>query len=43
MGIVEFGKRESVRHQRVKYIVEAFDRGAGEGSENPETYHSKNE
>ena len=43
IGIVEFDKRDIVRHPLVKYIVEAFDRGAGEASENPETYHSKNE
>ncbi|HIY15426.1 MAG TPA: PhoH family protein [Candidatus Alistipes cottocaccae] len=43
IGIVEFDKRDIVRHPLVKYIVEAFDRGVGEASENPETYHSKNE
>ena len=42
IGIVEFDKRDIVRHPLVKYIVEAFDRGAG-ASENLETYHSKNE
>ena len=42
IGIVEFDKRDIVRHPLVKYIVEAFDRGVGEASENPETYHSKN-
>ena len=29
IGIVEFDKRDIVRHPLVKYIVEAFDRSAG--------------
>lgn len=31
IGIVEFDKRDIVRHPLVKYIVEAFDRVTGEG------------
>ena len=43
IGIVEFDKRDIVRHPLVKYIVEAFDRRAGESLENQETSTSKNE
>ncbi len=32
IGIVEFDTRDIVRHPLVKYIVEAFDRHAGQGS-----------
>ncbi len=43
IGIVEFDKRDIVRHPLVKYIVEAFDRRAGgESSEDHETSNSKN-
>ena len=31
IGIVEFDKRDIVRHPLVKHIVEAFDRHAGAG------------
>ena len=31
IGIVEFDKRDIVRHELVKHIVEAFDRAAGSG------------
>ena len=44
IGIVEFDRRDIVRHPLVKYIVEAFDRRAGgESSEDHETSNSKNE
>ena len=44
IGIVEFDRRDIVRHPLVKYIVEAFDRRAvGESSESHETSNSKNE
>ena len=43
IGIVEFDRRDIVRHPLVKYIVEAFDRRAGgESSEDHETSNSKN-
>ena len=31
IGIVEFDKRDIVRHPLVKYIVDAFDKVTGEG------------
>ncbi len=44
IGIVEFDRRDIVRHPLVKYIVEAFDRRAGaESPEDHETSNSKNE
>ena len=43
IGIVEFDRRDIVRHPLVKYIVEAFDRRAGgESLEDHETSNSKN-
>ncbi len=43
IGIVEFDRRDIVRHPLVKYIVEAFDRRAGgESPEDHETSNSKN-
>ena len=42
IGIVEFDKRDIVRHPLVKYIVEAFDRKAAAESDEHETNnHSK--
>ena len=42
IGIVEFDKRDIVRHPLVKYIVEAFDR-AGRASAESEATKTKNE
>ena len=42
IGIVEFDKRDIVRHPLVKHIVDAFDRQAGE-SAGHESSNSKNE
>ena len=36
IGIVEFDKRDIVRHQLVKYIVDAFDKYAGDTRKEPE-------
>ena len=42
IGIVEFDKRDIVRHPLVKYIVEAFDRkAAAESDEHEPNNHSK--
>lgn len=42
IGMVEFDKRDIVRHPLVKYIVDAFDRqSAGESAEKESTNHSK--
>ena len=43
IGIVEFDKRDIVRHPLVKYIVEAFDRSAGAETEKNEQSNIKNE
>ena len=43
IGIVEFDKRDIVRHPLVKYIVEAFDRHVGRVSAEPEETKTKNE
>lgn len=43
IGIVEFDKRDIVRHPLVKYIVEAFDRSAGTETEKNEQSNIKNE
>ena len=43
IGIVEFDKRDIVRHPLVKYIVEAFDRSAGEETEKNEQSNIKTE
>ena len=37
IGIVEFDRRDIVRHPLVKQIVEAFDRNAAEAAPAPET------
>ena len=43
IGIVEFDKRDIVRHPLVKYIVEAFDRHVGRVSAEMEETKTKNE
>ena len=43
IGIVEFDKRDIVRHQLVKYIVDAFDKYAGDTRKEPEQSNSKTE
>ena len=43
IGIVEFDKRDIVRHQLVKYIVDAFDKYAGEARKESEQSNSKTE
>ena len=42
IGIVEFDKRDIVRHQLVKYIVDAFDKYAGDTRKEPEQSNLKN-
>ena len=41
IGIVEFDKRDIVRHQLVKYIVDAFDKYAGDTRREPEQSNLK--
>ena len=43
IGIVEFDKRDIVRHQLVKYIVDAFDKYAGDTRKEPEQSNLKTE
>ena len=43
IGIVEFDKRDIVRHQLVKYIVDAFDKYAGDTRREPEQSNLKTE
>ena len=43
IGIVEFDNRDIVRHQLVKYIVDAFDKYAGDTRKEPEQSNSKTE
>ena len=43
IGIVEFDKRDIVRHQLVKYIVDAFDKYDGDTRKEPEQSNSKTE
>ena len=41
IGIVEFDRRDIVRHPLVKYIVDAFDRQAAAGTSEPEDNHAR--
>ena len=43
IGIVEFDRRDIVRHPLVKYIVDAFDRQAAAGASEPEDNQTKNQ
>ena len=43
IGIVEFDRRDIVRHPLVKYIVDAFDRQAAAGTSEPEDNQTKNQ
>lgn len=43
IGIVEFDRRDIVRHPLVKYIVDAFDRQAAAASSDPEENHLNQE
>ena len=43
IGIVEFDRRDIVRHPLVKYIVDAFDRQAAAGTSEPEDNQTNNQ